>query len=98
MTEISHTKAGIIDCGTVLYLVQREKIATTEEDEFYRYRAELIEELKMDEIKEKVAELASEIEHEIDSDKAKDIYYAVYDRETDVTERSTDDASATVTE
>lgn len=98
MTEISHTKAGIIDCGTVLYLVQREKIATTEEDEFYRYRAELIEELKMDEIKEKVAELASEMEYEIDSDKAKDIYYAVYDRETDVTERSTDDASATVTE
>ncbi len=86
--EISHTKAGIIDCGTVLYLVQREKIATTEEDEFYRYRTELIEELKMDEIKEKIAELASEIDYSIDEDRAEDIYYGIYDREEDASDEN----------
>ena len=87
--EISHTKAGIIDCGTVLYLVQREKIATTEEDEFYRYRTELIEELKMDEIKEKVAELAFAVEYTVDENRAEDLYYGIRGhKKTDVSEEN----------
>ena len=77
--EISHTKAGLIDCGTVLYLVQREKIATTEEDEFYRYRTELIEELKLDEIKEKIAERGAKLSHSIDEDRASELYGRIYD-------------------
>lgn len=78
LEEISHTKAGIIECGNTLYLLQREKIATTEEDEFHLYRTELIEELKMDEIEGKIAEAAKALDGEADKDWADDLYDSIY--------------------
>ncbi len=84
LLEISHTRAGIIECGNTLYLVQREKIATTDDDEFYLYRTGLIEELKMGEIEEKINTLAAELDCDLDSDAAEDIYKRLYKEDKSV--------------
>lgn len=86
MLEISHTKAGIIICPNTMYLVQREKIATTAEDEFYLYRTGLIEELKIDEIREKINVLAAELDSDLDRDAAEEIYGRLYKEENTVPE------------
>ena len=78
MLEISHTRAGIIICPNTMYLVQREKIATTAEDEFYVYRAGLIEELKIDEIREQINTYAADLKAEIDNAAAEEIYLSIY--------------------
>lgn len=79
MLEISHTRAGLIDCGNTLYLVQREKIATTDDDEFYLYRSDLIEELKGDDARQKVDEFAQTLTCEFDKETAKEIYGWLYE-------------------
>lgn len=83
MLEISHTRAGLIDCGNTLYLVQREKIATTDDDEFYLYRSDLIEELKGEDAEKKVTELALTLSCEYDEETAEEIYGRLYD-ESDI--------------
>lgn len=83
MLEISHTRAGLIDCGNTLYLVQREKIATTDDDEFYLYRSDLIEELKGEDAEKKVTELALTLSCEYDEETAEEIYDRLYD-ESDI--------------
>ena len=89
MLEISHTKAGIIICPNTMYLVQREKIATTAEDEFYLYRDGLIEELKIDEIRQEINALAAELAAELDEDAAEEIYGRLYKKEEAVPETKT---------
>lgn len=91
MLEISHTRAGLIDCGNTLYLVQREKIATTDDDEFYLYRSELIEELKGEDAENKVEELAQTLSCEFDGSAAKGIYGDLYDGDK---KQSGDEAAA----
>lgn len=86
MLEISHTKAGIIICPNTMYLVQREKIATTAEDEFYVYRDGLIEELKIDEIREQINTYAAELEADMDKDTAEEIYNGLYNEDKTVPE------------
>ncbi len=89
MLEISHTKAGIIICPNTMYLVQREKIATTAEDEFYLYRDGLIEELKIDEIRQEINALAAELAAELDEDAAEEIYGRLYKEEEAVPQTKT---------
>lgn len=98
MLEISHTKAGIIICPNTMYLVQREKIATTAEDEFYVYRDGLIEELKIDEIREQINTLAAELTAELDSTAAEEIYSRLYKEEKAVPERSATEETTDLTE
>lgn len=86
MLEISHTRAGIIICPNTMYLVQREKIATTAEDEFYVYRDGLIEELKIDEIRQEINALAAELAAELDEDAAEEIYGRLHKEEEAVPE------------
>ncbi|MBR5826147.1 MAG: hypothetical protein IKY78_03575 [Clostridia bacterium] len=95
MLEISHTRAGIIICPNTMYLVQREKIATTSEDEFYVYRAGLLEELKIDEIREQINTSAVDLVAEIDSTAADEIYRSIY-KEPAVPEVETTEEDTTV--
>ena len=54
------------------------KIATTAEDEFYVYRAGLLEELKIDEIREQINTAAADLAVELDSAAADEIYKNIY--------------------
>lgn len=98
LLEISHTKAGIIICPNTMYLVQREKIATTAEDEFYVYRAGLLEELKIDEIRELINTYAAELVAEIDEDAADEIYSSLYKGEATVPEERIAEETTDLTE
>ena len=98
LLEISHTKAGIIICPNTMYLVQREKIATTAEDEFYVYRAGLLEELKIDEIREQINTSAADLAVELDRAAAEEIYSRLYKEEKAVPERSATEETTDLTE
>ena len=98
MLEISHTKAGIIICPNTMYLVQREKIATTAEDEFYVYRAGLIEELKIDEIREQVNTYAVDLAADLNKAAAEEIYeslYKNYEKKASAKAKTSDEAEIT---
>ncbi len=71
---MSHERAGVIEDGKTLYLVQRQKIATTDEDAFYQYRSEVLEEIKMPEIEKKVKKLMKESEADVKQRKVLKIY------------------------
>ena len=98
MLEISHTRAGIIICPNTMYLVQREKIATTAEDEFYVYRDGLIEELKIDEIREQIGNYAAELKAELDKDMAEEIYDSLCKEEASVPEARISEETTDITE
>ena len=98
MLEISHTRAGIIICPNTMYLVQREKIATTAEDEFYVYRAELIEELKIDEIREQINTYAADLEAELDNTAAEEIYLSIYKEAAAPETRASEEVTETTAE
>lgn len=98
LLEISHTKAGIIICPNTMYLVQREKIATTAEDEFYIYRTGLIEELKIDEIRDTVNTYAADLEADMDKGTAEEIYNSLYKEEKVVPEVKSVEETTDLTE
>lgn len=71
---MSHERAKVIEDGNRLYLVQRLKIATTDEDAFYQYRSEVLEEIKIPEIEKKINKLVKEAETDVKQRKAARIY------------------------
>ncbi len=71
---MAHDRARVIEDGNRLYLVQRQKIATTDEDAFYQYRSEVLEEIKMPEIEKKINKLMKESEADVKQRKAVKIY------------------------
>lgn len=71
---MSHGRARVLEDGNRLYLVQRQKIATTDEDAFYQYRSEVLEEIKMPEIEKKVKKLMKESEADVKQRKVLKIY------------------------
>lgn len=52
--SITHGKARVIRSGTSIYVLQRQTIATTDEDAFALYRAEVLEEMKMPDVDKKI--------------------------------------------
>lgn len=83
--DISHNRAGVVKDGKTLYLIQRMKIATTEEDAFVQYRSEVLEEIKMPEVEAKINSLAQKAEAEMSKRRTEKIYGALF-RETEDTE------------
>lgn len=71
---MSHDRAKVIEDGNRLYLVQRQKIATTDEDAFAQYRSEVLEEIKMPEIEKKISKLMKKSEADVRERKAVKIY------------------------
>lgn len=72
--SISHGRATVIEDGKNLYLVQREKIATTDEDAFSQYRTQVLEEIKMPEVEKKINGLVKKAESDIRKGRAEKIY------------------------
>lgn len=52
--SITHGKAKVIKSGTSIYVLQRQTIATTDEDAFALYRAEVLETVKMPSVEKKI--------------------------------------------
>ncbi len=80
--DMSHGRARVIEDGNRLYLVQRQKIATTDEDAFYQYRSEVLEEIKMPEIEKKINKLVKEAETDVKQRRTVRIYGLIEETKT----------------
>lgn len=60
MSTISHGRAAIVKTGSSIYVVQRCKIATSDEDAFALYRTQVLNEMKMPAVEKLIAKLASD--------------------------------------
>lgn len=72
--DVSHGRATVIEDGKTLYLIQRQKIATTDEDAFAQYRTEVLETVKMPSVEKKINKLAKQAECEFKESKLERIY------------------------
>lgn len=55
--EISHGKARVIKSGDSIYVIERQTIATDDEDAFMSYRSEVLQDMRMGKIKKKLKKL-----------------------------------------
>ncbi len=74
VNSISHTKAAVIESGTKIYLIQRERIATDEGDAFFTYRSEVLKEMKMSAVEKKIISLANDAEVKLKRKKLTETY------------------------
>lgn len=79
VNSISHTRAAVIESGSKIYLVQRERIATDEGDAFFTYREDVLREMKMSAVEKKTESLANKAECKVKSSRLKKIYDTVLD-------------------
>lgn len=61
VANISHGKAKMIKSDSSIYVVERQTIATDDEDAFMLYRSEVLQSMKMGKIKKKVTKLINEL-------------------------------------
>ncbi len=54
MLTFSHGRAGVIISGSSIYVVERQTIATADEDAFAQYRAQVLESMKMPSVISKI--------------------------------------------
>ncbi len=72
--SLSHNRAAVIEDGNSLYLIQRMRIATTEEDAFAQYSSDVLEQLKMPAIEKKIDKLAQQQQAHVKKGKTGKIY------------------------
>ncbi len=56
--SITHGKAAVVISGSSIYVIERQTIATTDEDAFAQYRAEVLEKVKMPSVISKIEKTA----------------------------------------
>lgn len=59
--SISHGKAKMIKSGSSIYVVERQTIATDDEDAFMLYRSEVLQNMRMGKVRKKITNLIKEI-------------------------------------
>ncbi len=77
---LSHNRAAVIEDGNTLYLVQRMKIATTEEDAFVQYRSDVLEEMRMPSIEKRIDSVVKKSDYETKNGKITRIYSNLTDK------------------
>jgi len=58
---ISHGKAKAVKSGDSIYVIERQTIATDDEDAFMTYRSEVLQDMRMGKIEKKLKSLISEM-------------------------------------
>lgn len=77
VSTISHGRAAIVKTGSSIYVVQREKIASSNDDVFTLYRTDVLNRMKMPEIEKTLAALAGKYTVTTDEKKLQKLYEAV---------------------
>ena len=80
--DIDHGDCAVIESGSTVYLLQRQTIATTDEDAFALYRSEILEHLKMGEIEKLINKKLGSSEKVTDEKRADEIFREIYDIHT----------------
>ncbi|MBQ3137827.1 MAG: hypothetical protein IJB74_10165 [Clostridia bacterium] len=57
VSNINHGKAGVIKSGDSVYVIERQTIATDDEDAFMNYRTEILKDMRMEKIEKKLKNL-----------------------------------------
>ena len=57
VSEISHGYAKMIKSGSSIYVIERQTIATDDEDAFMMYRSEVLQSMKMETVEKKITKL-----------------------------------------
>ena len=100
VNSMSHTKAAVIESGTKIYLVQRERIATDEGDAFFTYRTEVLKQMKMASVENKIKALADKAEADVKRRKLEKIYDILEEARAvgEPTEQAAAEAETTIAE
>ncbi len=61
VSKISHGYAKMIKSGSSIYVIERQTIATDDEDAFMMYRSEVLQSMKMPTIEKKITKLIEEL-------------------------------------
>ncbi len=57
VSNINHGKAKVVKSGDSIFVIERQTIATDDEDAFISYRSEVLQDMRMDKIKSKLRKL-----------------------------------------
>ena len=74
MSTISHGRAAIVKTGSSIYVVQRCKIASSEEDAFTLYRTDVLNEMKMPTVEKNLSKIAAAYTVTADENELHEIY------------------------
>ena len=64
VSSISHGKARAVRSGDYIYVIERQTIATDDEDAFMTYRSEVLQDMRMGKIEKKLRQLMEKMEFE----------------------------------
>ncbi len=62
VSSISHGKARVIKSGDSIYVIERQTIATDDEDAFMNYRSEVLKDMRMGKIEKKIKNLIEKMD------------------------------------
>lgn len=62
VSSISHGRAGVIKSGDSIYVIERQTIATDDEDAFMNYRSEVLKDMRMGKIEKKLKNLIEKMD------------------------------------
>lgn len=77
VSTITHGRAAPVTSGSSIYVVQRMTIATSDEDEFEKYRSQVLEEMKMPAVEKKISADAQKLDFQVDEKHAEKIFKTV---------------------
>lgn len=80
--DIDHGDCAVIESGSTVYLLQRQTIATTDEDAFALYSDEVLQHIKMGEIEKLINKKLKESEIKTDGKKTEKIFAEIYEKHT----------------
>lgn len=61
VASVPHGKAKVIKSGSSIYVIERQTIATEDEDAFMNYRSEILQKMRMPKIREKISNTVKEL-------------------------------------
>lgn len=76
--DIDHGDCAVIESGSTVYLLQRQTIATADEDAFALYSDEILQHLKMGEIEKLIDKKLKESEVKVNEKRAEKIFREIY--------------------
>ncbi|MCM1364790.1 MAG: hypothetical protein NC122_04450 [Faecalibacterium sp.] len=77
LSTISHDRAAIVKSGKSIYVVQRVKIASSDDDAFSQYSTEVLKTMKMSDVEKQIIKWAEKLEVNVNEKETAKIYNTI---------------------